>query len=86
MNDKQKDLLREFSKEGSEKQRPHESSWFDKVKKVRRFDERLTFFKSISCSREKANDKSSCLRFGRENGKRLIKGIAESTSLVLCCD
>ena len=33
LTDKQKDLLREFSKEGSEEQRPHESSWFDKVKR-----------------------------------------------------
>ena len=33
LNDKQKDLLREFSKESSEGQRPHESSWFDKVKR-----------------------------------------------------
>ena len=33
LTDKQKDLLREFAREGSEKQRPHESGWFNKVKK-----------------------------------------------------
>ena len=33
LNDKQKDLLREFARESSEKQRPHESGWFDKVKR-----------------------------------------------------
>ena len=33
LTDKQKDLLREFARESSEKQRPHESGWFDKVKR-----------------------------------------------------
>ena len=33
LTDKQRDLLREFAREGSEKQRPHESGWFNKVKK-----------------------------------------------------
>ena len=32
LNEKQKDLLREFSKHGSENQRPQEAGWFDKVK------------------------------------------------------
>jgi molecular chaperone DnaJ len=32
LNEKQKDLLREFSRHGSEKQRPQEAGWFDKVK------------------------------------------------------